>query len=216
MRNRAGWQSALPLCRASRYAAAMNRAIVTLVILAALLSACASHEGYPSLARRPGERISAPLAQAAPGAVPRTAASQLPPERITGSAPVAAATEAAQPTPQPLPLELQSRLARLREQAREGHARFSASTAATNGLVSAARGAPVASEAWSRASVALAVLESRRSEVMVALGDLDTLYVRHRTDGEEAAEIAEVRDSVTAWVSDEDAVLANLRDRVKG
>lgn len=198
----------------------MNRAIVTLVILAALLSACGSHEGYPSLARRPGERISAPLAQAAPGSapgsVPGTGASSLPPERITGSAPVAAATEAVQPAPPPLPLELQSRLARLKEQAREGHARFSASAAATTGVVSAAQGAAVASEAWSRASVALAVLESRRSEVMVALGDLDTLYVRHRTDGEEAAEIAEVRDSVTAWVSDEDALLANLHDKVKG
>ena len=74
----------------------------------------------------------------------------------------------------------------------------------------------MASERWAQASVALAVLESRRSEVIVALGDLDTLYVRHRTDGEEAAEIAEVRDSVTALIADEDAVLESLRGKVAG
>lgn len=180
----------------------MNRAIVTLIASATLLSACGAREGYPSLSRRPGERISD--TSVAPG----------PPDRITGSAPVVAATEAAVPAPAPLPLELQSRLARLIEQARAAHQRFSAASAQTTSLVSAARGAAVASESWSRASVALAVLESRRSDVMVALGDLDTLYVRHLTDGEDAAEIAAVRDQVTAWVNAEDGVLADLRGKV--
>ncbi|MEO7246925.1 MAG: hypothetical protein ABIW31_00600 [Novosphingobium sp.] len=182
----------------------MNRAIVTLLISATLLSACGARAGYPSLARRPGEVISGPVT------------APVPPERISGSAPVATATESAAPAPPPLPLELQSRLARLKEQARAAHLRFSAITANTTGLVSAARGAAVASESWSRASVALAVLESRRSEVMVALGDLDSLYVKDRTDGSEATEIAEVRDQVTAWVNDEDAVLDSLRGKVAG
>ncbi len=190
----------------------MNRATVTLVVSAMLLSACSAREGYPSLARRPGEQISAPVAAQLPAG---SAQAPVVPERITGSAPVAAATEAAPPPP-PLPLELQSRLARLSVQARDAHARFSAASAKTIGLVSAAQGAAVASERWAQASVALAVLESRRSEVIVALGDLDTLYVRHRTDGEEAAEIAEVRDSVTALIADEDAVLESLRGKVAG
>lgn len=181
---------------------AMNRAIVTLVVSATLLCACSSRAGYPSLARRPAELGSA--AVTAP-----------PPERITGSAPVAAATDASLPV-KPLPLELQSRLARLMEQARAAHARFSAATASTSALVSAAEGSAVASESWSRATVALATLESRRSDVMVALGDLDSLYVKDRTDGGEGSAIAQVRDSVTAWVGDEDAVLANLRGRIAG
>ncbi len=191
----------------------MNRATVTLVGSAMLLSACSAREGYPSLARRPGEQISAPVAAQLPAG---SAPAPVVPERITGSAPVAAATEAAPPPAPPLPLELQSRLARLSVQARDAHARFSAASAKTIGLVSAAQGAAVASERWAQASVALAVLESRRSEVIVALGDLDTLYVRHRIDGEEAAEIAEVRDSVTALVADEDAVLESLRSKVAG
>jgi len=78
------------------------------------------------------------------------------------------------------------------------------------------RALAVASESWSQATVALASLESRRSDAMIALAELDPLYVKERIDGGDGGAIAAVRDQITAWVADEDAVLADLRGRVAG
>ncbi len=173
----------------------MNRAIPLLITPAVaaimLLSACGSREGYPSLAKRPVERI-------------------------TGSDPVVAASPVVPPAPIPPDLGLQSRLARLTEQARDAHARFNSAKNKTAGLVAAASGASVVSESWSQATVALASLESRRSDAMIALAELDTLYVKDRIDGGDGGAIAAVRDQITAWVADEDAVLADLRGRIAG
>lgn len=155
-------------------------------VVVPLLSGCGSNAGYPSLARRPAERI-------------------------TGSAAVVAPAPA--PVVQP-DLATQSRLARLREMASTAHARFNAQVPAASRLVTAAVGAAVASESWSVASVALATLESRRSDAMIALADLDSLYTRDRVEGGDGTAIAAVREQVTAWVADEDTTLAQLRGRV--
>jgi hypothetical protein len=64
------------------------------------------------------------------------------------------------------------------------------------------------------ASIALADLSSARSRTAVALADLDQLYVAQRVDGGDGIAIAAVRDQVTAWVADEDAVLADLVGRL--
>ncbi len=155
--------------------------------LSGLLSGCGSTASYPSLARRPAERI-------------------------TGSAAVVAPATAL-PAPD---LAAQSRLARLHEMASTAHAQFNSAVPAASRLVAAAEGAAVASESWSVASVALASLESRRSDAMIALAELDSLYARERVDGGDGVAIASVRDQVTGWVADEDATLAQLRGRVAG
>jgi len=163
--------------------------LLAIPVLAGLLSGCGSSAGYPSLSRRPAERI-------------------------TGSAAVVAPTPAL-PAPETQPdLAAQSRLARLREIASSAHARFNSAVAGTSRIVSAAAGAAVASESWSVASIALASLESRRSDAMIALAELDSLYARERVDGGDGLAIAELRDQVTAWVADEDAALAQLRGRM--
>lgn len=169
----------------------MKRAILLLATLVPLLAACGSPEGYPSLARRPAERI-------------------------TGSAPVAAATEAASPAaPLPADLSVQSKVARLSQQARAANDRFAATRPRAAKAVADARGAAVASESWSVASIALAELESRRSDAAVALADLDSLYAEVKVDGGDSSAIAAARDQVTAWVADEDAVLADLRGQLR-
>jgi hypothetical protein len=111
-------------------------------------------------------------------------------------------------------LPLQAQLSQLQSQAHEAHARFIATAPKTTQMVNAARGAAVASESWSRANVALAELESRRSEAMVVLADLDALYVKDRIDGGDGGAITAVRDQITASVADEDAVLADLKGRL--
>jgi len=168
-----------------------HRILSSLLCLSASVSlaGCGSTSGYPSLAKRPAERISGSALPAAPEAAPLA-------------------------TPAPVDASLTARLDRLNAQARTAHERFVALAPQAGQLTAAAQGAAVATEAWSVASVALAQLESRRSEVMVALADLDSLYVRGRVDGDDGVTIAAARDQIAAWVADEDATLAVLRGRM--
>ena len=168
----------------NRTRSAICAAGLTLATL--LLSACGSTGGYPSLAKRPAERI-------------------------TGSAQPAVAEAPAPLAPAAPDGNLQTRLTGLLDQAREAHRQFSALSGTVGQLARSARGAPAASESWSVASVGLAQLESRRSQAMIALADCDSLYARARIDGDDGVAIAAVRDQITAWVADEDAVLADLR-----
>ena len=88
-------------------------------------------------------------------------------------------------------------------------------------LSAAARGASVGSEAWSVAQIALASLEVARSEAMIALADLDWLYVTAKidaapTDGSgDVDAIGAARADVMAMIGEEDATLAALRGRVR-
>ncbi len=158
--------------------------------LALLLSACATPDGaFPSLARRDAERV----------------AGTINPPVVT---PIAPSPEAADPA-------LAARLDQIEARARAGHARFQSRESRARRLVSAARGAAVASESWSVATVAVAELEAARSQVMIALADLDALYTAKRVAGEAAAPIALVRERVTALVMQEDAVLADLGNTLR-
>jgi hypothetical protein len=181
----------------------MIRALIPL-LLSATLAACTTSADYPSLARRPAE--AAVWDPAAPGDD----------GRVSGSAPVASAADDAAVSQAPVSAELTTRLAQLENAARAAHARFAAKRARAGQLVAAANGSAVASEAWSVATVAMAELESARSDAMVSLGELDRLYVAERIDGGDGSAIAAVRDQVTAWVADEDAVLADLGGRMAG
>ena len=165
----------------------MLRPTAPLLLAAATLTlgACASDkQGYPSLARRPIERLSAaPPATAAPITTPPPA----PAAAVLGELDLAVA------------------------QARGADARFRQQIERTRALVGAARNAPVASEAWSVATVAVSDLESTRSDAMIALADVDSAYAHSRIAGEDTTAIAAARDQILAFVSGEDAVLADLR-----
>lgn len=174
-----------------------------------LLAGCASSEEFPSLAWRPAELIGEKSLASADHA-------ESTPARIAGSgAPAVPAGDAAV-TQVAVSADLSARLAQLGEAARAANERFSGKRSRAVSLASAARGAAQGSEAWAVATVAMADLESARSDVMISLGELDRLYAAARVDGGDGGAIAAVRDQVTAWVADEDAVLADLGGRLKG
>ncbi len=168
---------------------AMSRAYsaLLLAISVSALSACAADTAnYPTLARRDAERI--------------------------GPSP-ASSTEATPLPPMPSPEEL-GRANSTLEAARAAHQIFLAHKPRTEQLVAAARGAPIASENWSVATIALASLESSRSDVMLALGYVDDEYARYRVSGSDNQEISRIREQLIGWVGEEDGVLANLRGKM--
>jgi hypothetical protein len=180
--------------------------ILTIGLLAGLLAGCATKGEFPSLARRSAELRPGEVRCGVSGPAPRIAGNGVPAE----VAPGATATE------QAVPQELNARLAALEEAARAAHERFAGKRGKAATLVAAASGAAVGSESWSVATVAIADLESARSDAMVSLGELDRLYAAERIDGGDGGAIAAVRDQVTAWVADEDAALADLAGRIRG
>jgi hypothetical protein len=158
----------------------MNR-LALLVILAAL-SGCksAADDGYPSLAIRPAERATGTLQPATP---------YIPP---------------------PTPPAVSDRLVQLGNEVASAHHAFEEAAPAARSTVTAARGSGPGSEAWSVAQVAIAGLESTRSRAMIALADLDRLYVAAATDGGELTRIASVRDAAMAQVEQENATISGL------
>lgn len=170
----------------TRFSLALTSAATVL-----LLAGCAADYGnYPSLARRPGERVSGVVDVAPPATAP-------------------------QPPAPPPSADLITRLSQLGDQAQAAHREFSGRRSRAEQLVSAARGAPTGSDAWAQANVALADLETSRSEAMIALADLDTLYADARVNGSsDVTAIATTRDRVIDMIGEEDIALAQLRGRV--
>lgn len=176
-------------CRAM--AGSMNRFAMTLqlVALAGPLAACAAPGEYPSLARRPAE-----LATTAPS----------PPVAEALALPDAA---------------LSARLSRLVDQVNIAHARFRERRAQAEQSVANGAGAAIGSEGWAQANVALAGLESSRSEAMLSLAELDQLAAADRVahynelSGNGAA-IAAARDRIVPLIDEEDRILAALRGRL--
>jgi hypothetical protein len=170
--------------------------LATCAVAALLLSGCAAdYATYPSLARRPAERTGS-LA-----------------ERVSGTADVAAAAPTLPPAPPPS-ADLIARLGQLSDQAQAAHGEFSTRRAEAQRSVASAGGASVGGEGWARASVALASLETARSQAMIALADLDALYAAESVAGSDVSAIAATRDRVIGLIEEEDQVLAGLRGRV--
>lgn len=171
------------------YGTGMDRKIAPLLLIATSLAlgACASaKDGYPSLARRPVERLNtAPQAPAAPETPPTP-----PSAEVLGKLDVALG------------------------RARSADAQFRQHETRTRQLVNAASGAPLASEAWSVATIALSDLESSRSDAMVALADVDELYAKARIEGGDTAAIEVTRNQILAMVAAQDAVLASLAGKL--
>lgn len=154
--------------------------------LALLLGACTKDQtSFPSLARRPAERIT--TSPPAPPPPPPPAA------------------------PDPALLE---RIEVLIGSARSADARFRAGEARARSAVSAAAGAAIASEAWSLATIALSELEASRSQAMIALAEIDTLYARAVIDGTDSQALEKARATVLELVGEEDKVLAELSSRI--
>lgn len=181
-------------------------------VLALALCACTTAEGdgaYPSLARRPAERLD--------GQVPVCPAGGE--GRISGTtSPVEAQPEAPLP-PVRLDPSLAARLAGLVDEALAADRTFSARRGRAERLVSAAGRAAVASESWSVASIALADLEAARDPAQIALAELDRLYADERIEHYQAVTpdaeaIAAARERVMAIVSGQSEVLLTLRRRL--
>lgn len=172
------------------------RVTIAALLPALLLGACTQRSDFPSLARRPAERQYG-------SALPVT--SQSAPSSSVPAVPAA---------------DLVGKLAALRDQARVAHGAFTAKQPGATKATSAAAGAAVATESWSVAQVRLAELESARSDAMIALADLDRLLVvaaQTAVDGPDTdlRAVEATRAQVSEWIAAEDAVLANLRGRVR-
>jgi hypothetical protein len=107
------------------------------------------------------------------------------------------------------------RLGQLTAEAASAHQAFLAEAPQARGAVAAARGTGPGADSWARAQVALAGLESSRSRAMIALADLDRLYVDAAVEGTELTPIGAARDRVAALVGEQnatiDSLLASLR-----
>lgn len=153
------------------------------LLLVPLLAACATPaEEYPSLAIRDAERVTGTLEPAPPTPY----------------------------VPPPTPAAVVDRLDRLAADAASAHRAFLAEAPAARGAVAAASGAEFGGDGWARASVALAGLEGSRGRAMIALADLDRLMVDAAVEGTELERIVAVRDTVTAQVNEQNAIIEGL------
>lgn len=147
------------------------------------LSACATPRGeYPDLAIRPEERVSGSME-------PVAAEPYIPPK--TGQ-------------------DVLSSISSLRQSAQQAHAKFTAIVPRAQRAANAARNSPQGSENWAVAQIALSELESSRSDAMIALADLDRLYVDAAVNATELGPLASARDDVMALVAQEDSVINQI------
>lgn len=172
----------------------MKRAPILLSIAALLtLSACAGVAGggaaAPSLAHRP----------------------------VEGRFDVAPPTVAVTP-PGPLPTDLAGRLARWESDAAAAQQAFVAERGNAASLVSAAAGAPVASERWVVAQQAISRLVATRAPLTAALADIDRLYLDRSIDEavDGLPDIYALRDKLADTASTQEAVIEALSHQLPG
>ena len=120
--------------------------------------------------------------------------------------------------PGPLPADLAGRLARWESDAMGAQQAFAAERNSTVSQVSAAVGAPVASERWVVAQQAISRLTAARAPLTGALADIDRLYlnrsVEEAIDG--LPDIYALRDRLADMASAQDAVLDALSAQLQG
>lgn len=153
-----------------------------LVALGCALGACAASDKYPSLALRDAERASGTMQPAEPEPY----------------------------VPPATPAAVLGRLEHLAAEADSANRAFVAETPRARSTIAAARGIGPGAESWAQAQVALAGLESTRGRAMVALADLDRLYVDAAVEGTELERIAATRDRVSTQVDEQNAVIESL------
>lgn len=159
-----------------------------------LLSGCATAGGdYPSLAIRAGER---PSGTALP------------------------AESAPEPPPPPLATGTAQRIAQAVEQARKAHATFVAAAGSAKRAVSAARGARAPADSWIAAQLALADLQSLRSQAVIAQADVELMFADERlAEPDRITPTLEVLDEARAriggWVDEQNRTLAGLSGQLR-
>ncbi len=166
-----------------------NSSLLLPIALGLALAGCATDDGsYPSLAKRPAERVTATWPPAPPLPLP---------------------------APPPLDSATAGRLGTLLGQVRAADARFGGKISRARSTVAAARGAAMGSEAWSVASVAVAELEAARAQAMMAMGELDSIYAEARTEGRDVTEIEATRQRALAIIADQDRTLDSLKGELE-
>lgn len=166
----------------------LSRPAALTVPILLLLAGCASdRDAYPSLARRPAERL--------------TASFDTPP------APV----EIVRPAP---PAAITDKLGGLVNAAKAADAKFGTRESRARSAVGAGAGAKIGSESWATATVAVAELEAARAEAMLALTELDMLFNETSVSGQEVKGVGAARDKVIGLITRQDRVLAELRNRL--
>lgn len=159
----------------------VRRDLAPALLTATLLAGCAAQGDYPSLAIRDAERVTGTIS----------------------------APETTYTPPAPAPATL-AQATDLLAAVRSAHDRFVAAQPAARRTATAARGAGPGSEGWSDAQVAIANLESIRSSAMIAMADLDRLYVDAAVAGEQVESLQSAREAAAALVEQENAVIAEL------
>ena len=158
-----------------------NRALL-LAALGCSLGACMASDKYPSLALRDAERVAGTMQPAEPEAY----------------------------VPPATPAAVLSRLDQLSGEAASAHQAFLAEAPKARSTVAAAHGSGPGADSWAVAQVAVAGLESSRSKAMIALADLDRLYVDAAVAGDELERIGATRDRVAAQVEEQNAAIESM------
>lgn len=171
----------------------MLRLLLTLAALSLpmLLSACASNparDDYPSLAIRDAERVTG-------------TAQPVPADGKPDLAPVSAS--------------LDSRIAQALARASKAHSAFLAASPGASQLIATARGARSPADTWIAAQVALADLQSLRSDAVIAQADLDLLYADERAADPAritpaAHALSEAREAIDTMVAEQNRTIAGL------
>lgn len=160
--------------------------LLGLAVAALALTGCAGESSrYPSLDIRPAERVQGTLIPVVPS-----------------------------PRPSPAPVDGQL-IANIADRAAAAHTGFLAAAPEATAIARNAQGAEVGSAAWAEAQVALADLDSSRSQTAISLGELDILYVDSRLANNSLEAIDEARKTVLAMLAEEDRILADLRRGVR-
>lgn len=168
---------------------------LVVIALPMALSACASAGGdYPSLAIRSAERVS-------------------------GSGQPVTPEPVALPAP-PLDTATGQRIDLAVARARKAHASFRSAIGGASGTIAAARGSQAPADAWTAAQIALADLQSLRSDGVIAQADLDQIYAEERmADPARLTPTAQAllgaRETVDAWVEEQDRAIARLASQLR-
>ena len=162
----------------------MKLSVPTLAFLPVmlLLAGCASTGNFPSLDIRDSERVTGTIAA--------------PEGAIFTSTPATPATLA----------DLDALAVRIRA----AHQRFTATLDEARRIVGRAAGSGTGSDAWSAPQVAVANLESIRSEAMIALADIDRVHVDAHVNGGDIARSTALRAEMGALVAEEDRIITGL------
>lgn len=145
------------------------------------------------------------------------------PAPLLGHRPVEGRFNVAPPTvpvtpPGPLPADLAGRLARWESDAATAQQAFVAERGNAAALVSAAAGAPVASERWVVAQQAISRLIAARAPLTGALADIDRLYLDRSIDEavDGLPDIYALRERLADTASAQDAIVEALSRQLPG